>query len=72
MTQAQEVDHSPLRAYWDSSLTRKPMDSKRVCEIIGQVAAEVLSEVQAGTWRPPTTLRINPQPHSVWIGEENF
>lgn len=72
MTQAQEVDHSPLRAYWDSSPTRKPMESERVCEIIGQVAAEVLSEVRAGTWRPPTTLRINPQPHSVWIGEENF
>lgn len=70
MSQAQGVDHSPLRTVWDSSRTSRPMDSKRVCEILGQVAAEVLSEVRAGTWQPPTTLRINPQPRGFWAGDK--
>jgi hypothetical protein len=61
MTQAaQEVDRWPLSDSWGFSSTHVPMDSARVCEIVGRMAAEVLCEVQAGTWRPPATLRINP------------
>jgi hypothetical protein len=59
MTQAPEVE--PLHIFWNHPQPRGSMDSQRVCEIVGQVAAEVLSEVRAGTWHPPTTLRIYPQ-----------
>lgn len=72
MTQAQEVDNLPLRTFWESSRTQGPTDSKRVCEILGQVADEVLSEVRSGTWRPPATLRITPHPHRFWADEEIF
>ena len=38
------------------------LESQRVCEIVGRIADEVLSEVRAGTWQPPTTTRIDPRP----------
>lgn len=63
MTQTPGLDRWPLSTCWGPSHTRDPMDSQRVCEIVGQVAAEVLAEVRAGTWRPPTTLNINPRVH---------
>jgi hypothetical protein len=34
------------------------MDSRQVCDILAAVAAEVLSEVRAGRWRRPATLRV--------------
>ena len=70
MTQAaQEVDRWPLSDSWGFSSTRMPMDSARVCEIVGRMAAEVLCEVQAGTWHPPATLRINLGGAHSWVSE---
>jgi hypothetical protein len=73
MTQAaQEVDRWPLSDSWGFSSTHMPMDSARVCEIVGRMAAEVLCEVQAGTWRPPATLRINQGGAHSWASEADL
>lgn len=56
MTQAPETKRWPLPTIGVPPVTREP-DRQLVCEIVGLIAAEVLSEVEAGTWRPPTTLR---------------
>lgn len=71
MTQAAEVDRWPLSAILSSCRTDRPPDRNRVCEIVCQVAAEVRSEIQAGTWRPPSTLRINPRLHGSRGREED-
>ena len=57
MTQAAEVESWTPATVQILEGTRQ-LDRKRVCEILGRVAAEVLSEVEAGTWRPPATLGI--------------
>lgn len=58
MTRAADTDDCPLAAVRDSSTAHR-YDRQRVCEVVAQVAAEVLSEVQSGTWHPPMTLRAN-------------
>jgi hypothetical protein len=35
-----------------------PMDRSQVCAIVAETAAQVLSEIRAGIWHPPTTLRV--------------
>jgi hypothetical protein len=59
MTEAREIGHQPVHLRRGQPDLRPPMDSRQVCEIVSRVAAEVLSEVHAGTWRPPGTLRID-------------
>jgi hypothetical protein len=72
MTQAPEVQRSPLSIFGGSlDDLADPMESRQVCEIVGQVAAEVLSEVQAGTWRPPTTLCVTWPSAKFGGGEED-
>lgn len=58
MTRAADNDDCSLAAVRDSSPTHR-YDRQRVCEIVAQIAAEVLSEVQSGTWHPPMTFRAN-------------
>jgi hypothetical protein len=57
MTQAAEAESWAPATVQVLPRMRRP-DRQRVCEILGRVAAEVLSEVEAGTWRPPATLGI--------------
>lgn len=71
MTQAAEVDRWPLNAILSSCRTEWPPDRRRVCEIVGEVAAEVRSEIQAGVWRPPSTLCISPRLHGFRGWEED-
>jgi hypothetical protein len=65
MAQASEVDRWPLRATLGSPHVRWP-DRQQVREIVGQVGAEVWSEVRAGTWEPPATLSITSRPLGSW------
>lgn len=61
MTRAADTDDCPLAAVRDSSISHRydRYDRQRVCEIVAQIAAEVLSEVQSGTWHPPMTFRAS-------------
>ena len=55
MMHAPEVRRSPLATVQVRPGALMP-DRQRVREILDRVAAEVLSEVEAGTWSPPATL----------------
>lgn len=70
MTQAAEAGSGSLRIFSGSAQPRRPIDSQQVCEIVGRVAADVLSEVRTGTWHPPATLRIDPRLHGCRVRKD--
>jgi hypothetical protein len=37
------------------------MDSRQVCDIVAAIAAEVLSEIRSGAWRPPAAPPASPR-----------
>jgi hypothetical protein len=57
LEQRAEDENIAVRQCQERSLTA-PMDSQHVCEVVAEIAAQVLAEVRAGSWRRPSTLSI--------------